>query len=139
MEFRIAFIGFGVVGQGLAEILLEKADTLRNQHGFEYKVVAITTRSHGAVYDENGLDLKHILELVRSTGKITDYPYGIKGLDSLKTITETNANLIVEVSSTNLQTGEPATSYVKTDLKHKKHVAMTNKGPISLASRELIE
>ena len=64
MEFRIAFIGFGVVGQGLAEILLEKADELRNQHGFEYKVVAITTRSHGAVYDENGLDLKNILKLM---------------------------------------------------------------------------
>ena len=139
MEFNIAFIGFGVVGQGLAEILVEQQEELRNRYNFDYKVVAISDTMKGSVYDENGLDLKKLLELVQETGKIEPYPKGTKGWDSIKTITETNANLILELAWTDLKTGEPAITHVKTALKNKKHVVMTNKGPIALAVRELLE
>lgn len=139
MEFRIAFIGFGVVGQGFAEILLEQVDELKERHNLEYKVVAISDKLIGGVYDETGLDLQTILELVKSTGNFEEYPTGIKGWDSLRTITDTNANLIVEVSWTDFKTGEPAISHIKTALNNKKHVVMTNKGPIVLMARELLE
>jgi homoserine dehydrogenase len=135
---RIAFIGFGTVGQGLAEILLEQKDELKEKFGYEYNVVAVSDKIKGAVYDENGLDLQKLLDQVKSTGKIEDYPGGIKGWDSLRTITETNANLIVEVSWTDIQTGEPAISHIKEAIKCYKHVVMTNKGPIALAARELL-
>ncbi|MHA1941803.1 MAG: homoserine dehydrogenase, partial [Candidatus Hodarchaeales archaeon] len=95
---RIALIGIGVVGQGFAEILLKQKEELKERYNFEYDVVAISDTMKGSVYDEHGLDLKKILDLVNSTGKIDQYPSGIKGWDSIKTITETNANLIVEVS-----------------------------------------
>ena len=75
---------------------------------------------------------------MKSTGKIDDYPEGIKGWDSLKTITETNANLIVEVSWKDINTGEPAITHIKTAIVCHKHVIMTNKGPIALAARELL-
>jgi len=134
---KIAFIGFGVVGQGLAEQLLELKDELKMNHGFEYQVVAISDKVKGSVYDENGLDLQKLLDLVRSTDKIDDYPSGIKGLDSLKTITDTNANMIVEVSWTDINTGEPAVSHLKAAFNSKKHVVMTNKGPIALVVNEM--
>ena len=136
--FRFAFIGFGVVGQGFAEILLEQKEELKKNYGFEYSVVAVSDKMKGAVYDENGLDLSKLLDLVKDTGKIEDYPGGIKGWDSLKTITETNANLIIEVSWTDIKTGEPAITHIKTAIKCHKHVVMTNKGPIALAARELL-
>ncbi len=138
MITRIAFIGFGVVGQGLAEILLEQKNDLKNQIGFEFEVVAVSDKMKGSVYNEVGLDLQKLLELVKSTGKIDEYPEGIKGWDSLKTITETNANLIIEVSWTDINTGEPAITHIKTAIGCHKHVVMTNKGPIALAARELI-
>ncbi|MFW9905599.1 MAG: homoserine dehydrogenase, partial [Candidatus Thorarchaeota archaeon] len=50
----------------------------------------------------------------------------------------TNANLIVEVSWTDINTGEPAISHIKTAIGCHKHVVMTNKGPIALAARELL-
>jgi len=31
--YRLAFIGFGVVGQGLAEILYKKKDELKEKYG----------------------------------------------------------------------------------------------------------
>lgn len=137
MFFRIAFIGFGVVGQGLAEILLEQKDELNKKYGFEFSVVAISDKMKGSIYDENGLDIAEVLSLVKTTGKIDSYPEVVTGWDSIKTITETNANLIVEVSWTELKTGEPAISHVKAAIKCHKHIVMTNKGPIALASREL--
>lgn len=138
MITRIAFIGFGVVGQGLAEILLEQKTDLKDQFGFEFEIVAIADKMKGSVYVETGLDLQKLLDLVKSTGKIDDYPEGIKGWDSLETITETNANLIIEVSWTDINTGEPAISHIKTAIGCHKHVVMTNKGPIALAARELL-
>ena len=140
MEFNIAFIGFGVVGQGLAEILVEQEDLLKKDYDFHFKVVAISDVVKGSVYDENGLDLKEILEVVKLYGKIDEnYHGGIKGWDSVRTITDTNANMIIEVAWTDLKTGEPAMTHVKTALKNKKHVVMTNKGPIALAVRELLD
>ncbi|MHA2247520.1 MAG: homoserine dehydrogenase [Candidatus Hodarchaeales archaeon] len=138
MITRIAFIGFGVVGQGLAEILLEQKEDLRNQVGFEFEVVAVSDTMKGSVYNETGLDLQKLLDLVKSTGKIDEYPEGVKDWDSLKTITETNANLVVEVSWTDINTGEPALTHIKTAIGCHKHVIMTNKGPIALAARELL-
>ncbi len=139
MVFNIAFIGFGVVGQGLAEILVEQEDLLKKDYSFHFKVVAISDVVKGSVYDENGLDLKELLKLVKETGKIEEYPDGIKGWDSLKTITDTNANMILEVAWTDLKTGEPAITHVKTAINKKKHVVLTNKGPIALAVRELLD
>ncbi len=34
MHFKLAFIGFGTVGQGLTEILLEKKEMLEKKHNF---------------------------------------------------------------------------------------------------------
>ena len=37
MHFKLAFIGYGVVAQGLTEILLEKKDMLEKKYNFKYK------------------------------------------------------------------------------------------------------
>lgn len=139
MEFKIAFIGFGVVGQGLVEILVKERNLLKRRYGLEFKVVAISDKQKGSVYNPNGLDLPRLLELVKSSGKIDGYDGGTKGWDSIKTITDTNANLIVEVSWTDINTGEPAISHVKSALNNGKHIVMTNKGPVALAAKELLE
>jgi len=130
MDFKLAFIGFGTVGQGLAEILVEKKDILSKKYDFHYTVVAISDFIKGSVYDENGLDLKKILELLNKGKKIDEYPSGIKGMDSLTTIKKTNADTIIEVTYTDIKTGEPALTHIKTALNLGKNVVSTNKGPV---------
>ena len=139
MEFKIAFIGFGVVGQGLAEILLEQEEFLKKNYDFHFKVVAISDTMKGSCYKRTGLDLRKLLNLVNENGNLKGYGEGIEGWDSIKTIEQTNSNLILEVAWTDLKTGEPAITHVKTALKNKKHVVLTNKGPIALAVRELLD
>jgi len=139
MRYNLAFIGFGTVGQGLAGLLLEKKALLKERYDFEYSVVAISDFLKGSVYNPEGLELDKLLSLVKDTGRINGYPKGERGWDSLRTIRESNTDIVIEVTYTNIQTGEPATSHIKAALKNKKHVVTTNKGPIALAYRELSE
>lgn len=140
MTMNLALIGFGTVGQGLAEILRDKADFLRDTLGFEARVVAVADMLKGALYHPNGLDVAALLDAVKTTGSLEDYPDtpGLqRGWDSLKTIRDTNADTIVEVSYTDVKTGQPAIDYCRAAFAAGKNVVMSNKGPVSLAYAEL--
>ena len=140
MIHKLALVGFGTVGQGLAEILLDKADTLRETIGFEAQIVAVSDLLKGSVYHPDGLDIATLLDIVKKTGRLDDYPDqpGLeRGWDSLKTIRETNADSIVEVSYTDIQTGQPAIDHCRAAFTSGKHAVMSNKGPVALAYEEL--
>jgi homoserine dehydrogenase len=140
MTHKLAFIGFGTVGQGLAEILRDKGDMLRDTLGFDVQVVAVSDKLKGAVYHPDGLDVARLLEVVQATGKLDDYPdsSGLeRGWDSLKTIRESKADSIVEVSFTDVNTGQPAIDYCRAAFESGKNVVMSNKGPVALAHAEL--
>ncbi|UCF13460.1 MAG: homoserine dehydrogenase [Thermoplasmatales archaeon] len=139
MHFKLAFIGFGTVGQGLTEILLEKKDMLAEQYDFNYIIVAISDIMKGSVYEKYGLDMYKILDLVKNGKKLDEYPTGIKDLDSLATIKKSNADTIVEVTYTDIKTGEPAITYIKTALGAGKNVVSTNKGPVVKQAVELLK
>ena len=139
MHFKLAFIGFGTVGQGLIEILLEKKKLLAEKYGFTFEVVAVSDVMKGSVYDENGLDIVKILNLVKSGKKLDEYPTGVKGMDSFTTIKETNADTIVEVTYTDVKTGEPAITHIKTAFDAGKNVVSTNKGPIVQQAVQLLK
>jgi homoserine dehydrogenase len=80
---------------------------------------------------------------VRRTGKLDDYASlkpsraTFSGWDSLRTIRESNADTVVEISWTDVQTGQPAIDHVKAAFESGKHAVLTNKGPVALAYREL--
>ena len=139
MNFKLAFIGFGTVGQGLAEILMEKKEMLSKKYDFNWTIVAVSDIVKGSVYDENGLEMSKILDLVKEGKKLDEYQSGVKGLDSLATIKETNADTIVEVTFTDVKTGEPALTHIKTALSSGKNVVSTNKGPVVKQAVKLLE
>jgi homoserine dehydrogenase len=142
LEHKLAFIGFGVVGQGFVEIIRDKKEQFKEEFGFDPTVVAVSDLMKGSLYDPNGLNIDTLLDVVQSTGRLEGYPSNpnlIRGWDSLKTIAESNADTIVEVSYTDVKTGQPAIDHCKAAFEHKKNVIMTNKGPVALAYHELSE
>jgi homoserine dehydrogenase len=139
MHFKLAFIGYGVVGQGLTEILLEKKEMLEEKFDFHWTIVAISDIVKGSVYGENGLDMKKIHELVKTGKKLDEYPSGIKGMDSIETIKKSNANTIIEVTFTDVKTGEPALTHIKTAINEGKNVVSTNKGPVVKQAVDLLK
>ena len=137
--YNLAFVGFGVVGQGLLEILVNKRDWLKEQYGFEWKLVAISDIVKGSKYNPDSLDAEKILGEVTSKGHIKDIKAPHSDWDSLKTIKESNADIIIEVSYTNIKTGQPGLNHVEAAIDNGKHVAMTNKGPMVVASADLLK
>jgi homoserine dehydrogenase len=134
--YKLALIGFGVVGQGLAEILLRRRNELKAQYGFEFSVVAVSDLNKGSAYDPKGLDLEKLLALARDN-KIWQYPGAVSGWNALETIAKSNADIVVEATYTNIKTGEPAYSHFKAALESGKHLVTTNKGPTALFFKEL--
>lgn len=133
---RLILIGFGTVGQGLAELLIENQQELQNQYGLKVQVVGISDMLKGSVYNPKGIDLQKCLETAKSGGKISTLPDAFDG-DALSFIKKAEADMMVEATYTDIKTGEPATSHIRAALEKGMHVTTTNKGPLALNSLEL--
>ena len=69
---RLLLIGFGTVGQGLAELLIDKKSELKSLHSLDTKVVGISDMLKGSVYNADGIDLAKALEIAKSGGKLSE-------------------------------------------------------------------
>ncbi len=128
---KIAIIGFGSVGRGVAEVLLEKREILRKFIG-NYKVVAVTD-SRGGVYDEKGLDLKEILNIKRKRGSLP------RQVTSMDVVRDLDFDICIEVTPTNIENGEPGLTHIRECLKRGISVVTSNKGPLVVAFKELMD
>lgn len=136
---KIALVGFGTVGQGLAQILHEKAHDLRQEAAFAPTIVAVATRSRGALHDPHGLKPDNLLRAM-SAGGLDQYPAGasVRRMNDIRQlIAESGADVLVEASATDLQSAQPALDYCKIALEHGQHLVLANKGPVALAYAEL--
>jgi homoserine dehydrogenase len=130
---RLILIGFGNVGQGLAQILHDKAEDLKNRHGFEAQIVGVATGSRGIIAHHAGLAIPDLLDAI-STDNFDHYPYsdGLRRYDdAVQMIRETQADVLVEASPTNLNTAQPALAHIEAALATGKHIVTANKGPIA--------
>ena len=136
-RYRLALIGFGNVGQGLVHILKERGDELARRHGAEFRIVAISDLLKGSVYDPDGLDPSGLLNAVETDGTLKAVEAPHRGWDAQQTIAESNADIVLEMSYTDLETGEPALTHIREALQRGRHVVTTNKGPTALYFPEL--
>ena len=72
--YRLALIGFGNVGQGLATILRDYGPTIAAQHGADYRIVAVNTVRKGRVYNPEGLDPGQLLQNCGVNQRLDDIP-----------------------------------------------------------------
>lgn len=137
MEYRLALIGFGTVGQGFVEILRDRSVDLTEQFGVRYRITGVCDARLGSVHDPAGLDPEALLEAVRDGGGLESLAAPDLGWDAIRLAEQGAADVLVELSFTDLETGEPATTHVRRALESGKHVVTTNKGPIALHWPEL--
>ena len=139
MEYNLALIGFGNVGQGLAEILSKKAPLLREKHDADIRIVAICDLYKGSIANPDGFDPQTLLDHIYEKGDLKEFPAPEKGWDARETIENSGANVLVELSYTDLKTGEPALSHMIQALASGMNVSTTNKGPAALHFPKLLE
>jgi homoserine dehydrogenase len=134
MKHKIGLLGFGTVGQGISEILLNKKDLLKKKYGFKFDIVAVADFKFGNVYNPKGLDIAQMLKEAKAGKKFTK---DLVEWDNEKIIKKSNTTVWCELTYTDLNTGGPAIGHVKTTLKAGKHIVTSNKGPAALFYPEM--
>jgi homoserine dehydrogenase len=134
MKHKIAILGFGTVGQGISEILLNKKEYLKDKYDFEYDIVAVADFVFGNVYNPDGLDIPLMLQEAKEKKKFSK---DLTDWDNLELIRNCNADILCELTYTDLNTGGPAVDHVKAALESGKHVVTSNKGPAALFYPEM--
>jgi len=135
--WRLALIGFGNVGQGFAQILRDRGEWLAEQFGLRLQIVAVNDLQRGSIYDPAGLDPQALLSAVEAGGDLGGVPAPFRGWDAPRTIAECQADVVAELTFTDLRSGEPAFTHLRLALESGKHVVTTNKGPVALRYAEL--
>ncbi len=129
---RCSIIGFGAIGQGVAEVLLMKKEYLENI-GLDVRVVAVVD-SKGATISPDGVDLADCL--ARKKEKRTVALEKITGLEVIKSI---DHELVIETTPTNIETGGAGLLNMLAAFEMGRDVVTSNKGPLTLRYRELVE
>ncbi len=134
---RLVLVGLGNVGRRLLELIELKRDWLRDHYDLQLIVTGAADRS-GAALAPDGLAIKELLRLKRNKKGMAGYAQaGRPGMSPLELTQQVGADILVELSLTNLQDGEPGLGVIRQALNRKMNVVTANKGPLVLAFPEL--
>jgi homoserine dehydrogenase len=120
---KVALIGLGSVGRGVAGMLAKK--------DLGITITGIADSRSGLI-DAGGVDIPALLARKKEGGLCGD-----DRISSADVVKRADYDALIEVTPTDALSGEPATGYIRTAISRKKHVVTSNKGPISLFLKEL--
>jgi homoserine dehydrogenase len=131
-------LGFGVVGQSFVKLLLSHSTDLYNDYGIKPKVVACADNG-GIVTCDQGLDLDRLLNVKKKKKSVVQYGSSANPSDILDVIENMDAEVVIELTPTNIVDGEPGKNHIISAMKSGKNVITVNKGPLALEFPSLIE
>lgn len=132
---KLAIIGYGNAAKAFSKLLIQKEAEFQNL-GFEIRISLATTQSRGSVSHKEGFTPNELLSYIEAQGNFHKHPqYTPK--NSLELIENEAFDILVELSTLNIHSGEPAISHIRKALERGAHVITANKGPIAWAHKEL--
>ncbi len=143
MHFHIALVGFGNVARRFVRLLDESRDALRALD-IDPVIVGIATQRHGVLFESAGLGTAALNECLRraeagnAVGPASTAPASHDIIGQLGTL-DSKARLMIETTTLNVQSGEPAVSHVRAAFAAGAHVITANKGPVACAYRALAD
>ena len=133
---RLALVGLGNVGRAFLDLMLTKADLLRDRHGLELVLTGVADSSSAAL-NPAGLN-PAALRAHKSAGKpLLTYPGCTPGMSAPEMVAAVEADLLLEASAVNLKTGQPGLTCVRLAIGRGMDVVLANKGPLVHAFGEI--
>ena len=130
-KITCSILGFGAIGQGVAEVLLMKKEYLESI-GLEVKVVAVVD-SKGATVNPEGLNLADCLSRKKIRGTVA-----LENISGIEVIRSVDHELVIETTPTNIKTGGVGLQNMFAAFQTGKSLITSNKGPLTLKYRELM-
>jgi homoserine dehydrogenase len=135
---RLIVIGFGVVAQSFAKLLLSRSAELYSEYGIKPRIVACVDKG-GCAISPAGLNLQRLLEVKKSKGTVAFYDKTGSKFDPMQIIENVDAEVVLEATPTNLEGGEPGMTHIISAMRTGKNIISVNKGPLALAFPSLME
>lgn len=112
-------------------MLISKEAELRRRYDLRWRLTGVATRRAGWLADPHGLNPIALLNGHWPAQRETP------AKDTREWLERSHADVFIEASSLNLQSGQPAIEHLKTALDFGAHALTANKGPIVYAFEEL--
>ena len=122
---KLIISGIGVVGRALLNFL-------KNDKRF---IVCGIVKSDGALYNPDGLNLKYLH--IKSSSSLKEHANWHDSMTTTDIISEAECNCLVELTPTNLDTGQPATENIITAIETGMDVVSANKAPFALYYKKI--
>lgn len=139
MILRLAMIGYGNVAQEFSRLLLSKREWLWQHEELDVQVGAICTKTRGSLISDKALDLRKTLEICESGKNFRGYGPEFSDQSALETIRNSHIDIVIELTTLNIESGQPAIDHIKTAFEAGISVVTANKGPVAYAYEELRE
>jgi len=132
-------IGFGHVGQKIAEIVIDKK-SYPGLVSLDLSITGIFTKTRGALTDPSGIYIPDAIQQIRDEGHFNSNNPQNTDHSPVWAIQHLDYNLLLELSTLSIANkGEPAISHIREALKRGKHVVTANKGPVAFAYHDLMK
>jgi homoserine dehydrogenase len=135
---RLILHGLGNVNGRVLHILHDKEELLRNRYGLRPLIVGAVD-SQGAAWDNRGLDPVEIVALKTAGQSVDRHSAGRPAMTGMDLLERAEADVLIEASPLDLETGQPGLGCTRAALSRGMHVVTANKGPLVLAYQELME
>lgn len=135
-RMRLALVGLGNVGRAFLQLMVEKADLLRDRYGLELSLTGAADSS-GALLNAEGISAAALLAHKGAGRGAGQYGGGAKGMSAARMVESVTADIVLEASPVNLKTGQPGLDVVRIALSRGIGVVLANKGPLVHAFAEL--
>jgi homoserine dehydrogenase len=136
-DIRLALVGFGNVGRRFAEQLRGPYGRAVKAAGARVCLTGIATARHGMAIDPRGLDPGRALGLLAKGSPLDLLHCGPRVGDVRSFIARVPADVLVEITTLDARSGQPAIAHVRQALGRGMHVVTANKGPVAFALRPL--
>jgi homoserine dehydrogenase len=136
-RLRLAIIGFGTAGRGLAAAIHRRREWLA-QEGAAVSLVAVATRSGGYIRADDGLDIEALLVHAAARRPLAELPGARWWPRAAEGLAATECDVLAEASNTNPREPEPALGHIRAALARGIHVVTASKGACAAAALDLM-
>ncbi len=129
-KVKICLSGLGNVGRHFIRLLIERREMLQGKYGLDIELIAVSC-SDGGLVSSSPLELDTVCDYSRQQPWASSFPgIGQDGLEGWRIIENSQADILVEATPTDLQTGEPGLTNFKTAIANGMDVVTLTKGAL---------